>query len=112
LQAADVVFPAIPAPGLDVSLVLWMAIFGFPIAVVLAWSFELTPDEVRRTVAASPGEIDAIVDAPALTRWPSGLLALGGLSCSASAFGVGLGPQLIHRKRISRFLWNRRVEPT
>ncbi len=89
LEAASVVFPAIPLPDWSISLVLWMVILGFPFAVVLAWAFELTPDGVKRTEAAGPAEIESIVAAPALTRWPPGLLALGGLVLLAVAFYGG-----------------------
>jgi hypothetical protein len=83
LEAADVVFPAIPLPDVAISLVLWTLILGFPVAVALAWAFDVTPDGLVRTEAAGPGEIDAIVTAPAVTRWPAGLLALGDSHCSA-----------------------------
>jgi adenylate cyclase len=89
MEAASVVFPAIPFPDWAISLVVWMAILGFPVAVVLAWAFELTPDGMARTAAASPEEIDLIVAAPAGRRWPSGLLALGGLILLLVAFYGG-----------------------
>jgi TolB-like protein len=89
LEAASVVFPAIPLPAWAISLVLWILILGFPIAVVIAWAFELTPDGVKRTEAAAPEEIDSIVAAPAMKRWPAGLLALGGLIMLAATFYVG-----------------------
>ena len=89
LEVADLVFPAIPLPEVAISLVLWVLILGFPIVVALAWAFDVTPQGLRRTEAATPGEISAIVAAPALTRWPSGLLALGGLALLAVTFYGG-----------------------
>ncbi|MCH7564897.1 MAG: hypothetical protein IH968_13860 [Gemmatimonadetes bacterium] len=89
MEAADVVFPAIPLPDWAISLVLWLVILGFPIAVVLAWAFDLTPEGVRLTETAAPDEIDSIVSAPALTRWPPGLLALGGLALLGAGFYGG-----------------------
>jgi TolB-like protein len=89
LEVADLVFPLVLLPEWALSLVLWLVILGFPFAVVLAWAFELTPDGVKRTGAPAPGEIDSIVAAPALTRWPPGLLALGGLILLAVAFYGG-----------------------
>ncbi len=89
LEAADVIFPAVPLPAWTVSLVLWLLISCFPIAMVLAWAFEVTPEGVRRTASSTPEEIDAIVAAPARARWPSGLLALGGLALLAVAFFGG-----------------------
>lgn len=64
LEAADLVFPIVPLPAWTVSLVLWLAILGFPIAVVLAWAFDLTPEGLRRTEAARPEELDSIVAVP------------------------------------------------
>jgi len=89
LEAASIVFPAIPLPGWAMSLVVWMAILGFPIAVVLAWAFELTPDGVRRTEDADREEIESIVSAPARVRWPSGILALGGMALLGIGFYGG-----------------------
>lgn len=86
LEAADLIFPAIPLPAWTVSLVLWLAILGFPIAVVLAWAFELTPEGVKRTAAADPEEIDSIVASPPAKRWVPGLLALGGIALLAIGF--------------------------
>ncbi len=89
LEAADVIFPAIPLPDWTISLVLYLLLLGFPIAVALAWAFEVTPDGVHRTLVAAPEEIDSIVAAPARTRWPAGLLALGGVTLLVAGFVGG-----------------------
>ncbi len=31
-------------------------VLGFPVALILAWAFELTPEGVKRTEEASPGK--------------------------------------------------------
>jgi tetratricopeptide (TPR) repeat protein/TolB-like protein len=49
MQVAGLVFPALDMPAWTLRLVILLAVLGFPIAVVLAWAFELTPDGVRRT---------------------------------------------------------------
>jgi len=90
IEAADVIFPAIPLPAWTVSLVVWLALLGFPIAIVLAWAFEMTPGGVRRTAEAEPGELTQIIAAPASKRWPAGVLALGGfMALLAAAWYVG-----------------------
>ncbi len=89
LEVASVIFPAIPLPPWAISLVLWMIVLGFPFAVVLAWAFEVTPDGVKWTTSADPEEIDAIANAPARKRWPSGLMALVGLGLLGAAFYGG-----------------------
>jgi TolB-like protein/Flp pilus assembly protein TadD len=51
-QAADIAFPALQLPPWTITLVVALAIIGFPIALVLAWAFEVTPDGVVRTAVA------------------------------------------------------------
>ncbi|MCG6954917.1 MAG: tetratricopeptide repeat protein [Gemmatimonadetes bacterium] len=56
----------------------------------LEWVFEFTPGGLRRTTEPTPGELSAILKAPASKRWPSGLLALGGMTIFlAGAWYVG-----------------------
>lgn len=47
-QIADVVLEAIAAPALVMQVFLLALALGFPIAVIIAWAFELTPDGVKR----------------------------------------------------------------
>jgi TolB-like protein len=89
IELADLIFPLVRLPEWAVGLVLWLTILGFPIAVVLAWAFEMTPDGVRRTEAASQGEINAIVAAPALARWSPGVMALAGIALLGVGFYGG-----------------------
>jgi TolB-like protein len=80
IQAADVIFPRIPLPEWTVSLVVWLALLGFPVALVLSWAYDRTPEGVRATVAADTAELDAIASQPARRRWPAGLAALVGIA--------------------------------
>lgn len=84
LQTMDLVVPALLLPDWTYRFFAVLLLAGFPIALVLAWAFELTPDGVRRTGAAAPGEISEIVSAPALRRWSSGLLAVAGVAALVS----------------------------
>lgn len=65
IQAADLLVPETTLPAGVETFVIYVAVVGFPIALVLAWAFELTPDGVRRTPTsagareASGGEADA-----------------------------------------------------
>ena len=79
IQAADVIFPRIPLPEWTVSLVVWLAILGFPVAIAVAWVFERTPDGLKRTDDASAAELEEIVARPARSRWPAGVAALIGI---------------------------------
>jgi TolB-like protein len=79
IQAADVIFPRIPLPDWTVSLVVWLAILGFPVAIAISWVFEVTPEGLRRTDEASEAQLEEIVTRPARSRWPAGLAALVGI---------------------------------
>jgi TolB-like protein len=82
LQAADIVLPRLGVPDWGINLVIALIVFGFPIALVLGWALELTPEGVKRTEA----EPEAQGQAPAL---------LGKRTVLASALlvavGIGLG---------------------
>jgi len=80
IQAADVVFPVIPLPPWTVSLVVWLCLLGFPIAVAMAWAFERTPEGLRRTDEAGEAELELIVEQPSSRRWPPGVAAVVGLA--------------------------------
>ncbi len=79
LQVADPLAGALDLPDTFLRLVVALLLLGFPVALVLAWAFELTPEGVRKAESAAPGEIEAIVSQPASRRWPAGLLALAGI---------------------------------
>ncbi len=51
LQVADIAFPALRLPDWTLTFVVVMSILGFPIAMVLAWIFDITTEGVRRTEA-------------------------------------------------------------
>src|SRR5438477_11813649 len=48
-EIATQVFPFFEIPNWVVRLVVLVVIAGFPIAVVAAWVFELTPEGLKRT---------------------------------------------------------------
>jgi TolB-like protein/Tfp pilus assembly protein PilF len=52
IQVATQVFPFFEIPNWTVRLVVLLIIIGFPIALVIAWAFELTPEGLKRTEVA------------------------------------------------------------
>src|SRR5947207_332900 len=48
IQFATQVFPFFEIPSWTVRLVVLLLIIGFPVAVILAWVFELTPEGIKR----------------------------------------------------------------
>jgi len=60
LQVADVLFAALNLPEWTVTLVAGLLIIGFPLAMILAWAFELTPQGLRRETKATPATADRV----------------------------------------------------
>jgi TolB-like protein/Tfp pilus assembly protein PilF len=52
IQVATQVFPFFEIPNWAVRLVVLVIVIGFPIALVIAWAFELTPGGIKRTEEA------------------------------------------------------------
>ena len=49
IQVATQVFPFLEIPTWCVRLVIVLLALGFPIAMILAWAYELTPEGIKRT---------------------------------------------------------------
>ena len=59
VQVATQVFPFFAIPNWAVRLVVVLIVIGFPVAVVWAWVYELTPEGIRRTAPADSPEASA-----------------------------------------------------
>jgi adenylate cyclase len=56
LQVAHIMFPTFGLPPWSTTLVASLLMVGFPVALVMAWALELTPEGIRRTTApVAPG---------------------------------------------------------
>src|SRR5437667_6909098 len=49
MQIASQIFPFFEIPNWAVRLVVLLLVIGFPVALILAWAFELTPEGIKRT---------------------------------------------------------------
>src|SRR5438876_962056 len=52
MQIASQIFPFFEIPNWAVRLVVLLLIIGFPIALIIAWAFEVTPEGIKRTEIA------------------------------------------------------------
>src|SRR5262245_41830801 len=48
IQIATQIFPFFEIPNWAVRLVVLLLILGFPVALILSWAFEITPEGIRR----------------------------------------------------------------
>jgi tetratricopeptide (TPR) repeat protein/TolB-like protein len=94
-QVADIAVPALQLPSWLVTAVVALSILGFPIAFVLAWAFDITPEGVMRTEAAP--EEAGTVERPTPARRPvTGLrLAVAG---AVTIVVVGAAAYLVLRE--------------
>ena len=56
MQGASILFPTFEAPAWVMKVFVTAIAFGFPVALVLAWAFELTPEGIKRTTEVAPNE--------------------------------------------------------
>src|SRR5436309_3923790 len=49
MQVASQIFPFFEIPNWAVRLVVLLLVIGFPVAMIMAWAFELTPEGIKRT---------------------------------------------------------------
>jgi hypothetical protein len=56
MQIASQIFPFFDIPNWAIRLVIMLLALGFPIALFLAWAYELTPQGIKRTDQIEPGQ--------------------------------------------------------
>ncbi|PYJ19855.1 MAG: hypothetical protein DME99_11490, partial [Verrucomicrobia bacterium] len=56
IQVATQVFPFFEIPNWVVRLVVLVVVLGFPIALIIAWAFEMTPQGMKRAEDIAPNE--------------------------------------------------------
>src|SRR5437867_3464573 len=58
-QIATQIFPFVEIPNWIVRLVIVLIAIGFPVALVIAWAFEATPEGIKRTEVADAMPVSA-----------------------------------------------------
>src|SRR5205823_14397713 len=56
IQIASTILPTFHAPEWVVQTLIVIVALGFPVALVIAWAFEMTPEGIKRTEDVSPNE--------------------------------------------------------
>jgi TolB-like protein/cytochrome c-type biogenesis protein CcmH/NrfG len=83
-QIATQIFPFLEIPSWVVRLVIVLIAIGFPIALVIAWAFEATPEGIKRTEDVDPS---VIARAPKRHTWI--YVVIIGAALSAALFFLG-----------------------
>jgi len=83
MQIATQVFPFLEIPNWAIRLVIMLIVIGFPIALVIAWAFELTPEGLKRTELAD----ELPTKAPRNRAWIYVVIIAGAISVSLFFLG-------------------------
>jgi adenylate cyclase len=77
-EVSSVVLPALMLPEWTITFVVVLLILGFPLAMILAWAYDIGPAGIERTPPSVPGDV-----APPIRAWMAyGVMlavAMGGL---------------------------------
>src|SRR5712692_827389 len=56
IQGASILFPTFEAPAWVMKVFITAVIFGFPVALIFAWAFEITPEGIKRAEDVDVGK--------------------------------------------------------
>ena len=56
IEITATTFPILKLPDWSVTLVTVLVLIGFPLALIVAWAFELTPEGIKRETDVDPAE--------------------------------------------------------
>jgi imidazolonepropionase-like amidohydrolase len=80
IQAAWIFLPMFDAPSWVMTAFIGLLVFGFILAVIISWSFEMTPEGMKRTADVTPGE--------SLPYWSKRKFATFVIAVAVIAFGL------------------------
>src|SRR5947207_5546435 len=83
IQAASILFPTFEAPPWVMKVFVTAVILGFPVALILAWAFELTPEGLRRSEEVAPRESKTRKPG---SKWTAIIVAAAVLAAALLAF--------------------------
>ncbi len=57
IQTASILLPTFDAPSWVMTALVAFVVLGFILALIISWSFEMTPEGLKRTADVTPGEV-------------------------------------------------------
>ena len=76
IQVADILLPTFQAPDWVMRVFALFVILGFPLAVFLAWAYELTPEGIKVTTSEGPAQYHTRTTGQRLNYFIMGVLVL------------------------------------
>jgi hypothetical protein len=79
IEAVDIIGSRLLFPDWTISFVIVLVLIGFPVALVLAWALEVTPEGIQRTADLTPVQLASQTP----DRWRASTWVLAGSSLVA-----------------------------
>lgn len=76
IQITSTVAPALHLPDWTLTFIVYLTVIGFPLAMFLAWAYELTPEGVKATPSAGPAQYHTRTTGQRLNYFILGVLVL------------------------------------
>lgn len=92
VEIGSVIFPTFEAPAWVLKVCVGLVILGFPLALLFAWAFELTPEGVKRTEDSHSSESNTLSTGRKLDFLIIGLLGVA-LAASVALHWADVTPQ-------------------
>src|SRR5437588_10610884 len=83
IQAASILFPTFEAPPWVMKVFVTAVVLGFPVALILAWAFDLTPEGLRRSEEVAPRQPKTSKPG---SKWTAIIIAAAVLAAALLAF--------------------------
>jgi hypothetical protein len=103
IELAWILLPTLDAPEWMLPAFVTLVVVGFVITVIISWSFEMTPERLKRTADVTPGEV--------LPYWSKRKFATFVIGVAVIAFGLlayqllrSAGGHLVARHRTDKIL--------
>ena len=93
LEVASVILPALHLPDWALTLLVVFVVAGFPLALIVAWAFELTPEGLKREAEVDRTESTTHVTGRKLDFAIIGLLAIAVVYFAVDKFVLKAGPE-------------------
>ena len=88
MQVASTVVPALHLSDTFTSAVVLLTLLGFPVALVLAWAFEMTPQGIKRTENVLPNEYIPQWSGRKFAVFIASIAVIAGGYCSCNSSGA------------------------
>lgn len=89
VQVASIASNAFGAPAWVMKMIITLLLLGFPVVLIFAWAFEITPDGIKRTKSVAKSDSITNYTGRKLNYWIIGLLSTAVLFLLVERFWLG-----------------------